>query len=151
MIRSLYTYRIISIALGMFFCSYTIEAAQSTVTSAVPHTAVSASEDSGTWRRDPFIGSVKKGEGPQAAKGIPLKTGAGASKQEQEQNFQLQGIMLAGKRFHALINGRSVKVGDTIGGVTVKQISRYQVIVLNERKEKIIYDIYQGRIDRGKQ
>ena len=91
------------------------------------------------------------GSGPPVAKGIPLKTGAGASKQEQEQNFQLQGIMLAGKRFHALINGRSVKVGDTISGVTVKQISRYQVVVLNERKEKIIYDIYQGRIDRGKQ
>jgi len=145
------TFRIIFIVLGMFFCSSATEAAQSPASSAALRTPVSASEDSGTWRRDPFIGSVNKSTGPPATKGIPLKTGAGVPNKEQEQNFQLQGIMLAGKRFHALINGRSVKVGDTISGVTVKQISRYQVVVLNERKEKIIYDIYQGRIDRGKQ
>jgi len=132
----------------LFIYVLTAETAQRPATSTASLTPVSVSEDPGTWRRDPFIGSLKKGDGMPSAKGIPLKTGAGLPNQEQD--IQLQGIMQAGKGFHALINGRSVKTGDTFGSATVKQISRYRVVLLNERKENIIYDIYQGRIDRGK-
>jgi hypothetical protein len=148
MMRALFTFRIFAIASGLLFCAFSAEAARSTAVSAAPLTPVSVNEDPGTWRRDPFIGSVKKGVVPPAAKGIQLKNDSGLSKQEQE--IQLQGIMQADKAFHALINGRNVKAGDTIGGVTIKEISRFRVVVINERKEKIIYDIYQGRIDRGK-
>lgn len=132
------------VAFGLLLSPLAVEAAQS------PPAPVSVNGDAVTWRRDPFIGDLKKGGGPTATKGTTLKTGAALPKLEQEQDIQLQGIMQVDKKFHALINGRSVKAGDTIRGVTIKQISRYQVVVLNEHKEKIIYDIYQGRIDRGK-
>ena len=107
-------------------------------------------EDSGAWRRDPFAGSTKKSSAAPAAKGVQLKAGGGLPKQELA-DIQLQGIMQTGTTFHALINGRSVKTGDSISGVTIKEINRFKVVVLNERREKVIYDIYQGRIDRGKQ
>jgi hypothetical protein len=93
---------------------------------------------------------MKMGAVAQPAKAIQLKTAAGVKMQDQYQEIQLQGIMQAGKAFHALINGRTVKAGDRVGGSTINHISRYQVVLLNERKEKVIYDIYQGRIDRGK-
>jgi len=64
--------------------------------------------------------------------------------------INLQGILQSGKVFHALINGRVVKSGDKLDGVTIKEIGRFQVVVQNEKREKITYDIYQGRIDRGK-
>ena len=127
-------------AFALLILSLSAEAAQSPAASAAPQRPVSVSEDQGTWRRDPFIGSVKKGDAQPAAKGISSKAGAKLANpdQEQGQDIQLQGIMLVDKAFHALINGRSVKTGDTIGGVTIKQISRYEVVVFNERKEKII-------------
>lgn len=125
------------------------EAAQAPPTTAAPQQAF-VTEDSGTWRRDPFIGSTKKSGTTSTVKSIPLKTGTGLPKTELA-DIQLQGIMQTGDRYHALINGRSVKVGDSISGVTIKEISRFKVVVLNERKEKVTYDIYQGRIDRGKQ
>lgn len=140
---------VIIIAFGFCLYSVTAEAAHNPGTPTAPLPPVSVSEDLSTWKRDPFIGSLNKGAVPTTAKGIPLKTGAVLPNQEQD--IQLQGIMKADKRYHVLINGRSVKAGDTFGGVTVKEISRYRVVLLNERKEKIIYDIYQGRIDRGKQ
>ncbi len=136
-------------AAGIALCTQPAEAAQSPATSLVQRQPVSVSEDPVTWRRDPFIGAVKKGGGVTVAGGIPLKPGAVFQKQEHD--IRLQGIMQVDKAFHALINGRSVRSGDTIAGVTIREISRHQVVVLNDRKEKIIYDIYQGRIDRGKQ
>lgn len=125
-------------------------AAQTPAASTPTPPPVAITEDSGAWRRDPFIGSAKKGGAVPAVKGIPLKTGGVLPKQESA-DIHLQGIMQSGSTFHALINGRSVKTGDSISGVTIKEISRFKVIVLNERREKVIYDIYQGRIDRGKQ
>ena len=153
MMRRLPAYRIIAIVLGVFLYSHAAEAVQDPAPSAKTLTPVPVGGDSGTWRRDPFIGSLKKSGGAPTAKGVTPKSATGLPKQslEQENNIQLQGIMQTDKRFHALINGRSVKAGDAIGGVTVKQITRYQVVLVNERKETIIYDIYQGRIDRGKQ
>ena len=66
------------------------------------------------------------------------------------QEINLQGILQSGKAFHALINGRVVKKGDKLDGVIIKKISRFQVVVQNGKRENITYDIYQGRIDRGK-
>lgn len=151
--RPLTTGRIITAALVVFVCSHATEAAQGPALSAPLRFPAAVSEDSGSWRRDPFIGSLNKGGGTPAVKGVPQKTGTALPKQEPEleQNIQLQGIMQVDSRFHALINGRCVKAGDTISGVTVRQISRYQVELFNKNKDKIIYDIYQGRIDRGKQ
>ena len=125
-------------------------ATQNQTVAPAPLPSVAIGEDSAGWRRDPFIGKIKKSAAFTSTKAIPLKTGAGHQNREQLQvDIQLQGIMQADKKFHALINGRSVKAGDMIDGVTIKEISRYRVVVLNDRKEKIIYDIYQGRIDRG--
>jgi hypothetical protein len=124
------------------------EAAQAPAASIPPTTQVSTTADAGTWRRDPFIGSFRKSTVAPSVKTISQKNAT--EFQLQDQDIQLQGIMLTDKTFHALINGRSVKAGDRIAGVTITHISRYQVVVINERKEKVIYDIYQGRIDRGK-
>ena len=121
---------------------------------SAPHTAVG--KDSEAWRRsNPFIDTGKSGTGPALTKpvlsrSVPLKSGAKSSGHFQDGNLNVQGIMQADRKFHALINGRAVKAGDVIDGYTVKEIHRYNVVLLNERKEKIIYDIYQGRIDRGK-
>jgi len=104
--------------------------------------------DSGKWRRDPFIGNDIKNVRQQTAKtvtGIKLMPESSAMPE-----INLQGILQSGKVFHALINGRVVKSGDKLDGVTIKEISRFQVVVQNEKREKITYDIYQGRIDRGK-
>ena len=149
MMIPLKTLSILTITAGIFLCSHTLMAAQSPAPSAAAPTPVSVGEDSGTWRREPFIGSLKKGDGTPAAKAVQIKSSVGASKQELD--IHLQGIMQADKKFHALINGRTVKAGDMIGGGIVKQITRYQVVLLTENKEQIVYDIYQGRIERGKQ
>ncbi len=105
-------------------------------------------KDSGKWRRDPFIGNNTKTVKQQTAKtvtGIKLMPESTALPE-----INLQGILQSGKVFHALINGRVVKSGDKLDGVIIKEISRFQVVVQNEKREKITYDIYQGRIDRGK-
>ncbi|MFA7402711.1 MAG: hypothetical protein WC007_01860 [Pelobacteraceae bacterium] len=150
MINQLSTSR--TLAIIFCFISLAAEAAQTPVKNSVPQPPESIREDSGSWRRDPFIGSLKKGDHPPTAKTIQQnRPGAALPKREQDMDIQLQGILQTGTSFHALINGRTVKAGDTFGAVTVKQISRYQAVLLNERNEKIIYDIYQGRIDRGKQ
>lgn len=129
-----------------------VPAAASVTASAAPTTQRSVSEDSGAWRRsNPFIDSSKSGGLSAPTTGtIPLKPGGIIPKQLQDGDIHLQGIMQADRRFHALINGRTVKAGDTIAGFTVKEIHRYHVVLLSGHKEKIIYDIYQGRIDRGK-
>jgi hypothetical protein len=140
--------------LAIIFCVFSLaaEAAQTPAKNSASQPPVSISEDSGSWRRDPFIGSLKKGDNPPTAKAIQQnRPGAALPKREQDMDIQLQGILQTGKSFHALINGRTVKAGDTFDAVTIKQINRYQVVLLNEHNEKIIYDIYQGRIDRGKQ
>ncbi len=150
MMRLLSAYWMITVATIILLYAPATEAAQQApAASPVQHLSDSVSEDSVLWRRNPFIGTVIKGSGPTVAKGTPLKPGEGALKPDQD--FRLQGIMLVDNTFHALINGRSVKAGDTIGGFTIKSIKRYQVAVRNDRNEIITYDIYQGRIDRGKQ
>ncbi len=55
------------------------------------------------------------------------------------------------KAFHALINGRVVKTGDRLDGLTIKEISRYRVVFRDGHNNTSSYDIFQGRIDRGKQ
>ncbi|MDU0459963.1 MAG: hypothetical protein RW306_14660 [Geobacteraceae bacterium] len=104
--------------------------------------------DSGKWRRDPFIGNETKSARQQTAKTVPgIKMMPEPSALPE---INLQGILQSGKVFHALINGRVVKSGDKLDSITIKEISRFQVVVQSEKKEKITYDIYQGRIDRGK-
>lgn len=150
MMRLLSAYWMITVAsIILLYAPATEAAQQAPVASPALRLYDSVSEDSVIWRRDPFIGAVIKGSGPTGTKGIPLKPGEGSL--QPDQGFHLQGIMLVDNTFHALINGRSVKTGDTIGGFTIKNIKRHQVAVRNERKEIITYDIYQGRIDRGKQ
>ena len=148
--RTDYLTRIIA-ALGILFWGLSANAASpadpiSTREKNKPQRSV-VPEDSDKWRRDPFaIAVAAKIEKPRIGK-IP----AGSIKLEQERqpDLNIQGIMQADKAFHALINGRVVKAGDKLDGLTIREISRYQVVVQGYNKEKSIYDIYQGRIDRG--
>jgi hypothetical protein len=97
-------------------------------------------EDSTPWQREPFknLDSLARLPGQPAKQGF---TGASP-------DFALHGIMKSRKHFYAIINGRTVKSGDSIDGWSVAEISRYRV-TLRREKEKQVYDIYQGRIDRG--
>jgi len=56
--------------------------------------------------------------------------------------------MKINKHYYAIINGRTIKPGDRIDGWTIAEISRFRV-TLRREKEKQIFDIYQGKIDRG--
>ncbi len=104
-------------------------------------------EDSGKWRREPFIGAdSKKAKSPAAISPAGKKAVAESS---DSTDINLQGIMQADKSYHALINGRVFKVGDKIGRLTIFEISRYRVVVQNHNKEKNIYDIHKGKINRG--
>ncbi len=105
-------------------------------------------EDIGKWRREPFIGTdLKKNSSP-----IPKVPAAKQPTPELPQlpELNLQGIIQTDKTFRALINGHIVKSGDKFGNLTIKDISRFRVVVQDEKKEKFIYDVYQGWIDRGK-
>jgi hypothetical protein len=97
-------------------------------------------EDTNPWRREPF-------KSPDTAKNVPALSSVQKSTAGTP-DLLLQGIMNKNKHFYAIINGRTVKPGDSIEGWSVAEISRYRVTVRRE-KEKRIYDIYQGRIDRG--
>lgn len=119
-------------------------------------------EDTYKWKRDPFIGKGQKNLqlsnnsrfSPRVIskkfvyKGI--KTSKTNSINELEEDINLQGIMKSNSSYNALINGRIVNKGDVIAGLTVVQISRYAVTIQNDKKEQIVYDIYQGRVDKGK-
>lgn len=97
-------------------------------------------EDATAWRREPFKGTdAPKNTTAPSAKQIPL----GAPSE-----FELQGIMKSNTRFYAIMSGRTVKTGDHVEGWTIDSISRTRV-TLHRKDEKQIYDIYQGRIDRG--
>jgi hypothetical protein len=104
-----------------------------------PSPWLSIPEDSAPWRREPF-----KDAEPSQNTGPAKKPGAAGTLSD----LALQGIMKSNKHFYAIINGRTVKTGNHIEGWSVSEISRYRVILRRE-KETQIYDIYQGRIDRG--
>jgi hypothetical protein len=104
-------------------------------------------EDNAKWRREPFIGADSKKTKPAAPITTAGKKSATESSDSTEVN--LQGIMQADKSFHALIDGRAFKVGDKIGRLTIFEISRYRVVVQDHNKEKTIYDIHKGKINRG--
>jgi hypothetical protein len=125
------------------------------VTTAVlppPPAPAQTSEDPGAWRREPFLGISQKNN----RKAAPLTRGTfrpnvKSAISELNQDLQLQGIMQADRSYYALINGQTVKTGDSIAGVTIKEISRFRVVTVNSHKQVVTYDIYQGRINRGKQ
>lgn len=100
----------------------------------------SIQEDSASWRREPF----KNLEDSKQLPGPTVKQGSTGSSPD----LFLQGIMKSNKHYYAIINGRTVKSGDRIDDWNIAEISRYRV-TLRREKEKQIYDIYQGRIDRG--
>ena len=108
------------------------------------------SGDSAQWRRDPFVDSAaKRGRLPAGGIRAGLKNSAGGTGQSE---LDIQGIMQTDKKaFHALINGRVVKTGDRLDGLTIKEISRYRVVFRDGHNNTSSYDIFQGRIDRGKQ
>lgn len=101
------------------------------------------SEDSLQWKRDPFAGNAHKNK---------LATNSNAAKKSVptalSEDINLQGIMSVDNRYHALINGLVYKVGDSFGGWTILEISRYHVVV-RKNKEKYIFDIHKGKIPRG--
>lgn len=97
-------------------------------------------EDANAWRREPF----KNPEEPKRMTGPPAKQASTGTSSE----LALRGILQSGRHFYAVINGRTVRTGDQIEGWTIAEISRYRVTV-RRQNEKQIYDIYQGRIDRG--
>jgi len=98
-------------------------------------------EDTMSWQRDP----IKAITGTTPSTGRASKYGSVTT---PTPDIALQGIMKCNKRFYAIINGRTVKSGDLIDGWSVSGISRYRV-TLRRAKEQQIYDIYQGKIDRG--
>ena len=104
-------------------------------------------EDNVKWRREPFIGADSKKNKSTSAISTTGKKSVAESLDSTEVN--VQGIMQADKSFHTLIDGRAFKVGDKIGRLTIFEISRYRVIVQNHNKEKTIYDIHKGKINRG--
>jgi len=97
-------------------------------------------EDSTSWQREPF----KSLEQLTPGKAHPDKQGIARTSPD----LALQGIMMSNRHYYAIINGRTVKAGDKIEGWNIAEISRYRV-TLRREKEKQIYDIYQGKIDRG--
>jgi len=98
-------------------------------------------EDFSSWRREPFKSPEPYAPTAGHPPSSPGSTGT-------VPDLALQGIMRSNKSYHAIIDGRTVKPGDYIDSWRISEISRYRVILRRE-KEKQIYDIYQGRIDRG--
>jgi hypothetical protein len=98
-------------------------------------------EDTMSWQRDPI--KAITGTTPLTSN---VSKSSGAINPTPD--IVLQGIMKCNKRFYAIINGRTVKSGNIIDGWSVSGISRYRV-TLRRAKEQQIYDIYQGKIDRG--
>jgi hypothetical protein len=98
-------------------------------------------EDSTSWRREPFKNN-------EASKKITGSSAKPASIGAASPELALSGIMKNNKHYYAIINGRTVKPGDHVDEWTIAEISRYRV-TMRRQKEKQIYDIYQGRIDRG--
>ena len=100
----------------------------------------SITEDPATWRREPFRNPVTSKSGPGTPGAfVPAAASSGLA---------LQGIMKSNTRYYAIINGTTVRAGDRIDGWSVAAISSYRV-TLRRDKEQQIYDIYQGKIDRG--
>jgi hypothetical protein len=97
-------------------------------------------EDSTSWQREPFknLEPAALGKGTSANQGISRTS----------PDLALQGIMKSNNHYYAIINGRTVKPGDKVDGWSIAEISRYRVTIRRD-KEKQIYDIYQGKIDRG--
>lgn len=127
--------------LALFFTTADHAIAATTVSPATAkqHSATSwktIPEDSTSWRREPF-------KTPDT-----LKLSPGVQTKQGSLDLALQGILKSNKHYYAIVNGRTVKTGDRIDGWTITEISRYRVIVRQEN-EKQIFDIYQGRIDRG--
>lgn len=98
-------------------------------------------EDSNAWRREPF-------KSPEESTHVAPPPAAKQGSTGASTDLALQGILKSSKHYYAIINGRTVKSGDHIEGWTIAEINRYRVTV-RRQKEKQIYDIYQGRIDRG--
>jgi len=98
----------------------------------------STPEDLNAWKREPFKNIDR-----------PLNNSASSGKSVSlATDFSLQGIMKSNTRFYAIINGTTVKPGNRIEGWTVAEITRHRV-TLRRDKETQIFDIYQGKIDRG--
>jgi hypothetical protein len=100
----------------------------------------STPEDSATWRREPFRSTENPNRGTFSS---DKHSPASASS-----DLALQGIMKSNSNFYAIINGITLKPGNRIEGWTVTGISRHRV-TLRRDKETQIFDIYQGKIDRG--
>jgi hypothetical protein len=128
----------------MFVCATDVFAAVPTAPATAGQSSMpqlkSIAEDSGPWRREPF----KNTDTTKITPGMPAKLGI----TREPADISLQGIMKSNKSYFAIINGITVKPGDRIEGWTIAEISRHRVTMRRE-KEKQIYDIYQGRIDRG--
>jgi hypothetical protein len=97
-------------------------------------------KDTALWRREPF----KNIEGQNYNPSKNLKQGTIGVFPE----FSLQGIMKSNGCYYAIINGSTVKSGDRLNEWTIAGISRHRVTI-RRNNEKQIYDIYQGRIERG--
>lgn len=139
-------------AIALLFYTESAFAALSAAIPSIKATPTVTNNDTAPWRREPFLNKTK-------AVAISRKFNLNGYKttkiikadSKSEEEIDLQGIIQADRAsFHALINGHVVKTGNSIGSVIIKQISRYQVVVQNDKKEKIVYDIYRGRIDKDR-
>lgn len=112
------------------------------IPAAVAHHEIT-SQDSGKWKREPFVMTNKMNKSAIKNTLSPITT-----KNARVEDINLQGILSSENRYHALINGHVYKVGDIFDEFTISDISRYRVIV-EKNKEKYVYDIHKGKINRG--
>jgi hypothetical protein len=146
-----------AVAFQLLLCPVMAFSAEKLATAAASPARQIIAEDNARWKRDPFAGTSKKTVTmpPSGAKTsahlVKMMNGKTAVTATPEEELQLQGILKVDGSYHALVNGQVIKPGGMIAGVTVTTIKRYGIVVKTGGKETREYDIYQGRIDRGKQ
>lgn len=109
--------------------------------------------DKSKWKRDPFLFKESRVE-TRITQHLKLKSKSltnSADKKSEEPDFNIQGILKTGNnRYDALINGTIVKIGDSILEYKIVDIKSHQVSFRKGKDKMITYDIYQGKLDRGK-
>jgi len=84
----------------------------------------------GETLHDPLRPGSFSGSGSQPA--------AGGKTMPQEPDWQLTAVLVSKARLVAIVNGRTVQVGDLLQGYRVKSIERDQVVLNNKQKTVVV-------------
>ncbi len=94
----------------------------------IPSVDLSAKEDKGVWKRDPFS----------------LQASTDRKTTEMADDIKLIGIIKRDGKSHALINGKAYGVNDRIGTAVIKEIKQHSIVILAEgKKQEISFDDYK--------